>query len=411
MFGLLKGVRVLESAVLLNGGNVGMLLGDLGADVIKLETVGRGDYLRDMLGQLAPHWSPAHLQLNKNKRSLALDLRSDEGRALFFRLLQTVDIFVDGFAGDASDRLGIGYAAQKAVKPDIIYVQYSGYGSEGPYAAIPTHGKQMNALVGGMPAERDGSGQLHVVRGRQIMGGTEDAGSGPAQGAPFAAMAALAALTRRDRTGEGAFIDVAASDGVLAASWIGAVYELNAARIRDRTGLWEGATPEGAGSAKYQLYETADGKHLLFCAIEPKFWRNFCDAIERPDLFDGPGAGPVDFAGADGLREKLAGIFKGRTQAEWVKLAADRNIPMGPSHVFSDLAEDPHLAQRGIMIEASHPAAGPFTYIGYPAIIDGARYGEPRPAPALGEHSASLLEEIGVDSADLEGLQARGIIG
>ena len=129
---LLEGVRVLESAVLFNGDSLGALLGDLGADVIKIESPGMGDYLRDFLGQITPHHSPAHIQVNKNKRSVTLDLRSDEGRALFFELLQTADVFIDGFAGNACAKLGIGYEQQKAAKPDIVYCQYSGYGSSGP---------------------------------------------------------------------------------------------------------------------------------------------------------------------------------------------------------------------------------------------------------------------------------------
>ena len=132
MSDLLKGVRVLEFAVLLNGDSLGMLLGDLGADVIKIEGLGVGDYLRDMLGQIVPRHSPAHLQVNKNKRSLSLDLKSESGKDIFWKLMATADVFIDGFAGSVADRLGIGFDEQKKHFPRIIYCQHTGFGRFGP---------------------------------------------------------------------------------------------------------------------------------------------------------------------------------------------------------------------------------------------------------------------------------------
>ena len=137
MIELLRGIRVIECAVLFNGDQTGRLLADMGADVIKVEAPGVGDYLRDFLGQIEPHHSPAHLYVNRNKRSVTLDLRSERGRELFFELLRTADIFVDGFAGDACSRLGIGYEAQCEVKPDIIYCQCTGYGAARSVCADP----------------------------------------------------------------------------------------------------------------------------------------------------------------------------------------------------------------------------------------------------------------------------------
>ncbi|HTY29791.1 MAG TPA: CoA transferase, partial [Mycobacterium sp.] len=156
--GLLSGIRVLESAQLFNGDTLGALLGDLGADVIKIESPFRGDYLRDFLGQVTPHNSPAHMQINKNKRSVALDLRKDRGRELFWKLLDTADVFVDGNSADAMEQLGVGYQAQKARRPEIVYCQYTGYGATGPYSTIPTHGQMMNAAAGATLVETDEEG-------------------------------------------------------------------------------------------------------------------------------------------------------------------------------------------------------------------------------------------------------------
>ncbi|MFZ4603474.1 MAG: CaiB/BaiF CoA transferase family protein [Caulobacterales bacterium] len=415
MFDLLKGVRVVECAVLFNGGAVGMLLGDLGADVIKVESPGRGDYLRHFLGQVAPGISPPHAQVNKNKRSVEIDPSTEAGRKLFFDLIKTADIFVDGFRAGACDEMGIGYAAQKAVNPRIIYVQHTGYGAEGPYASIPTHGQQMNALVGGMPAEVGADGFVRHARGKQYMGGTEESAAGPAVGAPMAALAAVAALSKRNLTGEGSYIDVAASDAVLATSWIGATFAFNKHRLVSRVGLSdENRSGEvGAGSARYQLYQTKDERFVLFCAIEPKFWKNFCKAIDRNDLIETiDEKGPVDFGHNDrGLRAQLSEIFRSRTQAEWTELAAKHDIAMGPAHRLEDIGSDPHLATRGVIVEGVDSAGGAFTYTGFPAIVSGARYGDVRPAPALGQHNDEILDELGVPAAARDILRASGAIG
>ncbi|HRE03036.1 MAG TPA: CoA transferase, partial [Ilumatobacteraceae bacterium] len=188
MSDLLQGIRVLESAVLLNGDTLGMHLADLGADVIKIESPGSGDYIRDILGQIAPRNSPAHLQVNKNKRSVAIDLRTDAGRDVFWDLLATADVFVDGFAGAATDRLGIGYEQQRLCKPNIVYCQYTGFGRAGPYAAIPTHGQMMNAEAAAVTLVTHADGFVRIAENRELMWGTSIGGDGTAAGAVHAAL-------------------------------------------------------------------------------------------------------------------------------------------------------------------------------------------------------------------------------
>ena len=186
--GLLSGIRVLESAQLFNGDTLGALLGDLGADVIKIESPFRGDYLRDFLGQITPHNSPAHMQINKNKRSVALDLRKEQGREVFWKLLASADVFVDGNSADAMDKLGVGYQQQRARRPEIVYCQYTGYGATGPYATIPTHGQMMNAAAGATPVEMDQAGFVRPRRGPQPFNGIASGGEGTSAGATFAAL-------------------------------------------------------------------------------------------------------------------------------------------------------------------------------------------------------------------------------
>jgi crotonobetainyl-CoA:carnitine CoA-transferase CaiB-like acyl-CoA transferase len=404
MIRLLEGVRVLECAVLFNGDLVGRLLGDLGADVIKIEAPGSGDYLRDFLGQITPHHSPAHVYVNRNKRSVTLNLRAEEGRNIFFDLLRTADIFVDGFAGDACAALGIGYEDQRRVKPDIIYAQSSGFG-RGPYQQIPTHGLMMGALGGGVRLRMGSDGLVEDLGGM---------GDGTVVGATNAALSAVAALHHRDRTGEGAYIDGAGSDAVLATLWFYATYAWNEDRITDRQGMSrpEIGRREAGRNAKYHYYETKDRKFVLFCGIEHKFWDNFCRAIERDDLRAVKDTStPVDFGRGDiDLVQELQSIFHTRTLAEWVDIARAHDIALGPANQLEDLLDDSHLRAREIIYESVHPHAGPVTQVGWPAPIRGHPFEQRRPAPRLGEHTDAVLTELGITAEDIHRLREHKVV-
>ncbi|MEE6174971.1 CaiB/BaiF CoA transferase family protein [Mycobacterium sp. 050134] len=410
---LLAGVRVVESASLLNGDTLGMLLGDLGADVIKVESPARGDYLRDFMGQITPHNSPAHIQVNRNKRSVAVDVRTDAGRDVFWRLIEGADVFVDGNAAGAMDRLGIGYDAQRQRNPSLVYVSVTGFGVLGPYGAIPTHGMLMTALAGANPVARGDDGFMYPIPPSGL-GGTELGGEATAAAAVHAALRVAAALFARERTGRGHHIDVAGSDAVIAQALNAVIYQLNDDRLTERDslptidgGVWKGA--------KYQFYETRDNRMVILAAIEDKFWTNFCTAIDRPDL-TGPSessAGGVDFGGDETtLRDELTRLFAARDQREWVDLAVRHRFPLGPAPTtLREVAADPHIRARSILVEAEHPDAGPFTYVGSAAVVDGQPFRVRRPAPALGQHTTEVLSELGYSGADVDQLRSANVIG
>src|SRR6266542_5069690 len=231
MSSLLNGVRALECGVLLNCNTVGMRLADMGADVIKIEPPPLGDYIRDINGVLAPRLRPVHLHINRNKRSIGLDLRDQADLDVFWKLLDTADVFVDGLTAGAADRLGIGYEAQKARKPQIVYCSYTGYGSTGPYSSLPTHGQMMDALGAGHPRRMGDDGLMVSLEDSNPNG--RAGGDGTAAGAMHATTHILAGIIHRDRTGQGCFIDVASSDAVVAQAWGHLAMGMNKGRVID----------------------------------------------------------------------------------------------------------------------------------------------------------------------------------
>ena len=413
MLNLLKGVRVLECTVLPTGDQAGRFLGDLGATSIKVEQPGVGDYIRDLGGQMGPRNSPIHLLINRHKRSITLNLRSVEGRDIFFELLATTDIFVDGFAGDACSRLGIGYDAQRAAKPDIIYCQASGFGTRGPYGQIPVHGYMMGAVAGStrLKVRADGLVQEVVEPVELNFPGYVD---GPLMGGLFGAMTAIAALVRRNATGEGAYIDSSATDATLAAQSLDATTIWNLARTTDRANLPPYVGSDPRQRPKYAFYLTKDQKFVLLAAIEHKFWDHFCEAVDRPDLvaykyLDSP----VDFhneGGKEDLVDELKGIMGSRTLDEWMDVARDFDVPISPANDLMQVLDDPHMRAREIVHESVHPDAGPFTTVGWPAPVSGQPFEVERPAPSLGQHTDEILGEMGYSAAQIGNLREGGIV-
>ena len=404
---LLAGVRVMESAQLLNGDTVGMFLGDLGADVVKVEAPPRGDYLRYFLGQLVPGYSIPHLQVNKNKRSVALDLKSDAGREAFLRLVESAEIFVDGNRPGVLDRLGVGYEVQRARNPRIVYVQHTAYGTIGPYRDIPTHGMMMGALAGAHLVEEGADGFLHR-RDPQI-NGTEIAGEATVTGAAHAAMWACAALVRSRATGEGAYLDVSAADAVVVSAYYPVLDQLNGPRVTDRSGMAQMESGELVGS-KYQFYKTRDDRVILFCCLETKFWRNFCRAAGREDLLEDQAPDNVDADwGTPELRKQLTALFRTRDLADWVAMAAAHNIAMGPANQgVTEMSEDPGIQAHEVILDEHHPVAGDYAVIGTPVLVAGDPYTVRYPAPSPGEQTSDVLYESGFTASEVSALLESG---
>jgi len=391
MAGLLQGYRVIESSMLLNGAVTGMMLVDLGAEVIKVENVLGGDYLR------LPETAHLNRQANRGKRSIAINLKSDEGRDVLYRLLQTADVFLTNALADKNDNLGIGYEQLKARKADIVYCQNTGFGATGPWSAIPTHGQMMDSIAGALPAETTNEGLVVPKPFRRRSGSLTSAGEGVTMGAVYAAFHIAAALAHRELTGEGSFIDVSSAHAVLASAWIAASSQMNRP---ERRGWWldeDNLRPV----ARYQGYQTRDRRFLLFCPEEKKFWDQFCELVGRPDLKPQERGEP--------LRREIQVIIGERDLNEWMSLAARYGLPLAPMNDgIEEVRADPQMSSRD-MFQDVEVGGSRFTHIGQPAIVDrdsGVVAADP---PAHGEHGDMILAELGFSSEEIENLNRHGI--
>jgi crotonobetainyl-CoA:carnitine CoA-transferase CaiB-like acyl-CoA transferase len=402
----LTGYRVVEVSMLLNGSSTSMMLADLGAEVIKVESPRLADYLRiDETRYL-------HVQANRNKRSICLDLTTSGGQQVLGRLIGTADVFVTNATGNRNAKLGLSYQQLKAFREDIVYCQNTGFGATGPYADLPVHGQMMDALAGARPVTMGDDGLTRPAGGPDSgpnNGGPDsgpDSGAGrwpslqiggeaTATGAVYAAFHIAAALARRERTGQGCYLDVSAAAAVVANAWTAVSALLNqpeaAAALSDPA--------QRRGVARYQWYETADHKFVLFCPEERKFWVAFCELTGRQDL--------VDRVYGEDLRTQVQAIMHTRTLAEWMRVAIEHRLPIGPAHSSIDeVVSDPQITARSLLIPGRDGNGEAVTYIGQPVLVDGNPTEEPAPAPAHGTHTDAILRELGYDDKTIAHLAA-----
>ncbi|WP_242360013.1 CaiB/BaiF CoA-transferase family protein [Anaeromyxobacter sp. SG17] len=386
----LEGLRVLDLSRLLPGPFATLVLADLGADVVKIEAPPDGDALRS-LPPLAGEASGAFHALNRNKRSLALDLRRPEGVAAFLRLAARADVVVESYRPGVLDRMGLGYAALRAASPRLVLCSITGYGQDGPYAGRAGHDVDYCALAGVLGL--NGEPERPVLPGVQI--------ADLAGGAWPAVAGILAALVRRAASGEGAHVDVSMAEGALALMTLplALAWARGAPTVRGRELL-------SGGAATYGVYRTKDGHFVALGALEPKFFAAFCEAVGRPELgprqLEGGGAGP---------RAELEAIFAARTRDEWAAFAAAHDVCVAPVLEGDEPCSDPHLAARGAFVEVPTPWEGrAIRGVATPVRLRGEEAPR-RPAPRMGEHGEAVLREAGFSEEELASLRAAGALG
>ena len=367
MSGTLAGLRVLDLSRLLPGPFCSLLLSDFGADVIKVEDTGMGDYLRWWEPMADEGRSAMFGALNRGKRSVALDLKQPEGAEAFRRLAATADVVLESFRPGVMDRLGVGYETLERDNPGLVYCAITGYGQDGPYRDRPGHDLNYLGLTGLLDLSGEADGPPV-----QAAGQIADIGGG----ALMAAFGILAALRERDRSGQGQFVDVSMTDGAL--SWLAMV----AGRyLSDGTEPRRGDELLGGGYVCYRPYACADG-HVTLGALEPKFFRAFCEGVGREDLI----AHQFDRTGGAAHRE-LEQIFAQRTRAGWQAFASEHDCCLEPVLTVAEALESELVRARGMVIGAQ--LAPPVKFSRTPADP------QPDPGPRLGEHTDEVLREIG----------------
>ncbi|HEX6208365.1 MAG TPA: CaiB/BaiF CoA-transferase family protein [Actinomycetota bacterium] len=379
MSGPLEGIRVLDLTRLLPGNHCTLLLADLGADVVKVEEPGRGDYVR-WFEPLVDGVSAIHRAVNRGKRSVALDLKRPEGVDAFRRLAAGTDALIESFRPGVMDRLGVGYEALSVENPRLVWCSISGFGQDGPYRDRVGH--DLNYL--------GYAGVLHAA--------------GPPGGVPWpppvqpsdlaagmaGALGVVASLMDVARTGRGRFVDASMLDAAVSWGVMGMAVLLGTGSPPPR-----GGTMLTGGLACYRVYRCAGGGLLSVAALEERFWRNLCRALEAPDLLEGH----LDPAEQGRLTARLEEIFATQPRDEWVERLAGLETCVGPVLDMAEAMEDPQVRHRGLA-EVDGEVVGP----GPTLRVSGAE-ADLRPAPGLGEHTEEVLRETGLSDEEIAALR------
>ena len=392
----LEGVNVLDLSRLLPGGFCSLMLADFGADVIKVEDTGMGDYVR---------WSPPYyegadetargalfLALNRGKRSIRVDLKTEGGRDVLLRLVRDADVLLESFRPGVLDRLGVGYERLRAENPRLVYCAITGYGQDGPNRDRSGHDMNYLGLGGilGLTGEADGppvqaAGQIADIGGGALMG----------------AIGILVALRERERSGEGQFVDTSMFDGAL--SWLALVAAdaLASGRAARRGEL------QLAGSLTcYRPYRCADG-YVTLGALEPKFWRAWCEGVGREDLLDHA----FDPPGSDAHRA-VSEIFAERTRDQWRDFASEHDCCLEPVLELSEVLESELVAAREMVVGLAQPGVSePVRLLGAPVKLSRTPADPSRaPGPGLGEHTTEVLAAAGFGEEEIAALHETGAV-
>jgi crotonobetainyl-CoA:carnitine CoA-transferase CaiB-like acyl-CoA transferase len=403
----LAGLRIVEVSML-GPGNLTTHLADLGADVIKVEPP-QGDYGRRMTWPIVEGVSLLFLHISRGKKSIVLDLRTDSGRETFLELVRDADAVVEAMRPGGLERRGLGFDDLRKVNPKIVFCTISGYGATGPYRDMPSHGIAYDVWAGIVQPAIDDDGFVYMP---------EHVSIGINAGPVFGALGLLAGVIRARETGEGCQIEIAQSDAAAAIDWLRSetwrAYERpesevtgNEADNFERRAPGTGGMEEGV---RYQFYATTDG-HILFMASEREFWKNFCEGIGRPELFERwPGSQYGDHArGNKELRVILRDVFVTRSTQEWLAFGLEHNTPIAPANSPKTLYDDPQFRDRFELLPADVVGAD---MLGTPIKFVDEKLPMPTKAPTVGQHTEQVLRDtLGWSEEQIEKARAAGAFG
>jgi crotonobetainyl-CoA:carnitine CoA-transferase CaiB-like acyl-CoA transferase len=385
----LAGLRVLDLTRLLPGPVATLHLADLGADVIKIEDTGAGDYARSLSAGAAPGEDSYFFRIvNRNKRGLCLDLKRPQGVEVFLRLARNADVIVEGFRPGVVDRLGVGYEAVKAINPRIVYCAITGYGQDGPWRDRAGHDINYIATAGVLDqiGVAGGPPALPNIQIGDLLGGAMTAVAG-----------ILAAVIAGKASGQGRYVDVSMTDAVFAHAYSPLLATLIHGRPQPRgEDQLSGALPG------YGIYRTQDGRHMAVGALEPKFWEMFCDALERPDLK------PHGFVGGDRaawVRGELEALFAAQPMAHWERKFDHVDCGVTPVLAMNEALQHRQFLARGMVVE--HDG---LTQFGPPFKLSSFDFRVRQPSPVQGRDSEAILREAGYGESEIADLRLARII-
>ena len=382
----LEGIKIIDFSKWLPGQYCGMVLGDFGADVIKVEYV-KGDVTRGFTPAKEPGMSYWHLMLNRNKRGITVNLKTPAGREVLLRLLKEADVFLEGFRPGYLKMLGLDYESVSKINPRLIYCSITGFGPEGKYKHMPSHDLNVIGLAG-VAAPEDGTDISVPSVQVAALGGSLNAISG-----------ILMALYARERTGKGQLVNVDLYSSAINA-------EITA--ISSVIGCRETGMPSFGRTAShyYSVYQTKDGRYLSIGTIEPKFWQKMCRLIDLPELENRQ----FDFAHSAEIKEKLAAAFAGKTQAEWLELIGKDEFCVTPIRTLQEALDSSLTTEQSQMLVTKKEDFGNYTYVKSAAKLSDTPGTIRKRAPYLGEHTQEVLESAGYTKEEIAAMHEKGEI-
>jgi crotonobetainyl-CoA:carnitine CoA-transferase CaiB-like acyl-CoA transferase len=399
---LLDGIRVVDLTHVMAGPTCTQLLADLGAEVIKVERLPEGDDSRRSVpptfkGPQGAEESAAFCIMNRGKRGLALDLKTEGGKFVLGRLLDRADVLVENYRAGTLERLGFGWPQVRERWPKLVYCSITGFGRSGPYAQKGGFDLVAQAMSGIMSITGTSRGEPPVKCGPPLT----DIGAGM-----LAAVGILAALVERARTGRGRLVETSLFEaGILFTYWQSAI------------ALATGTAPGPLGSAHplsapYEAFPTADRRWIVVGGANQANWRRLCAILEAPELADDPrfATNAQRMANLGELRAILSDLFRRRPAAEWLARLDEAGVPAGPVNDITEMLADPQTRARAMVVEVEHASLGRIPTLGCPIKVDGAETGPRKGPPRLGEDTVAILEECGFAPAEIELLFAEGAV-
>jgi crotonobetainyl-CoA:carnitine CoA-transferase CaiB-like acyl-CoA transferase len=400
----LKGINVLDLSKYAPGPFCTMVLGDLGANVLNIESPVQADTRFDTRWRIPTKGKKKeelYNSLNRNKKSMVINLKTKEGRKIFYKLADKTDVIVEGFRPGVVSRLGIGYKTISKRNPRVIYCSISGYGQEGPYSQLPGHDINYLSLSGALSliTDRDGNPIVPLNLLGDLAGGSL-----------YGAIGILTALYSRKKTGKGQHIDINMTNGVMSLLMMFFnYYFLNGVQPEPGKGLSSGYYPY------YGVYQTQDHKYVTIGCMEPWFWEGFCRVIGREDFIPFHFSLHHMYKVEEGpkwceISNAIQEIFKGKTRDEWFELLAAKEIPVGKVLSLSEVLSDPHIKQQEMVIEINHPTEGKIRQVGFPIKFSKTKAKIRSASPCFAEHTKTTLKKVGYTQNKIEEFFQKGIV-